>query len=136
VSSPPPSIQTHSSELVKLFDGSRWEERLAGFSGEFAERKKEFEFALSIHTAQGVDNVQRTLITVEAHAKDGSESAQMIILFRQLESPKERELQKWIAEKGGPKAVSENEKVGPLAQAARTRFSRQSPSYLKSYSPR
>jgi len=47
----------------------------------------------------------------------------MIILFRQLESPKERELQKWIAEKGGPKAVSENEKVGISAHAVKSKHS-------------
>jgi hypothetical protein len=97
---------------VKLFDGSRWEGRLAAFSDTFSKRKDEFSFALSIHTAQGVDNVQQTLFGLEASVKTGSDSVAMLVLFRQLDSPKERELHKWIANKGGQEAVTENEKVG------------------------
>ncbi|KAJ6508453.1 hypothetical protein C8R45DRAFT_815585 [Mycena sanguinolenta] len=91
--------------FVKLFDGSRWEGRLAAFSDVFSRRKDELSVALSIHTAQGVDNVQRTLVGIEANVKTGSESAAMLILFKQLESPKERELQKWILDRGGPKTA-------------------------------
>ncbi|KAJ7315149.1 hypothetical protein DFH08DRAFT_422699 [Mycena albidolilacea] len=97
--------------FVKLFDGSRWEGRLAAFSDVFSRRKDEFSVALSIHTAEGVDNVQRTLVGIEVNMKTGSESTAMLLLFKQLESPKERELQKWIFDRGGPKVVSENEKL-------------------------
>ncbi|KAH7099932.1 hypothetical protein BKA62DRAFT_673164 [Auriculariales sp. MPI-PUGE-AT-0066] len=107
----------HKKFIVKLFDGSRWEDRLAAFSDQFAERKKEFQFALSIHTAQGVDEVQVTLTRFEASSKEGQDASHMILLFRQLESPKERDLQRWISERGGPKAVSENEKLFKELQA-------------------
>ncbi|KAJ7801495.1 hypothetical protein B0H13DRAFT_1932235, partial [Mycena leptocephala] len=35
----------------------------------------------------------------------------MLLLFHELESPAERELRKWITDKGGPNAVSGNEKA-------------------------
>ncbi|KAH7099790.1 hypothetical protein BKA62DRAFT_278356 [Auriculariales sp. MPI-PUGE-AT-0066] len=107
----------HKKFIVKLFDGARWEDRLAAFSDEFAAHKKEFQFALSVHTALGVDQVQVTLNRFEASSKDGHDAFQMILLFRQLDSPKERELQKWISDKGGPKAISEDEKLFKELQA-------------------
>ncbi|KAH7099931.1 hypothetical protein BKA62DRAFT_673163 [Auriculariales sp. MPI-PUGE-AT-0066] len=107
----------HKKFIVKLFDGSRWEDRLAAFSAKFTGCKKEFEFALSIHTAQGVDEVQVTLTRFEASSKEGQDASHMILLFRQLESPKERDLQRWISERGGPKTVSENDKLFKELQA-------------------
>ncbi|KAF8181171.1 hypothetical protein K438DRAFT_1679952 [Mycena galopus ATCC 62051] len=97
--------------VVRLFDGSRWEGRLAAFSDAFSKRRIDFSFALSVRTAQGVDNVQQTLVGIAANVNTGSGSAAMLLLFRQLESPKERELQKWIADKGGAAIVSGNEKL-------------------------
>ncbi|KAJ7508959.1 hypothetical protein B0H11DRAFT_1360059 [Mycena galericulata] len=97
--------------LVKLFDGSRWDGRLAAFSDTFSKRKAEFSLALSIRTSLGVDNVQHTLVHIEASIKTGSDSAAMLSLFHQLESPMERELRKWIEDKGGPQVVSDNEKL-------------------------
>jgi hypothetical protein len=40
----------------------------------------------------------------------------MLLLFHELESPAERELRKWITDKGGPNAVSGNEKARSLNQ--------------------
>ncbi|KAJ6516680.1 hypothetical protein C8R47DRAFT_1205906 [Mycena vitilis] len=96
---------------VKLFDGIRWETRLAAFSNTFAKRKAEFSLALSIHTAQGVANVQYTLTGIEDAVQTGSDSAAMLLLFRELESPTEHELRKWINDKGGATVVSSNEKL-------------------------
>ncbi|KAJ7719201.1 hypothetical protein B0H16DRAFT_1432905 [Mycena metata] len=97
--------------IVKLFDGSRWEKRLASFSDIFWQQKSEFSLALSIHTAQGVDNVQETLVGIETSVKTGTDSATMLLLFRQLESPLEGKLRKWIEDKGGAKVVSKDEKL-------------------------
>ncbi|KAJ7462562.1 hypothetical protein FB451DRAFT_1266995 [Mycena latifolia] len=97
--------------VVRLFDGLRWEARLAVFSDTFAKRKAEFSLALSIHTAQGVHDVQHSLVDIEASVKTGSDSTAMLLLFHELESPAERELRKWITDKGGPNAVSGNEKL-------------------------
>lgn len=50
--------------LVKFFVGSVWEGRLVEFVGVFADRRKEFEFALCIHTAVGVDAANLALNTL------------------------------------------------------------------------
>jgi hypothetical protein len=97
--------------LVRLFDGPRWEARLAVFSDTFAKRKAEFSFALSFHNAQEVHDVQHRLVDIGANVKTGGNSAAMLLLFHELESPAERELRKWITDKGGPNAVSGNEKA-------------------------
>ena len=41
--------------LVKIFAGPMWEGRLLEFVRIFTNRRKEFEFALTIHTAVGAD---------------------------------------------------------------------------------
>lgn len=44
--------------LVKVFVGIAWEEKLATFAAVFASRRKDFELALQIHAATGIDMVQ------------------------------------------------------------------------------
>lgn len=44
-----------------------WETRLAGYIGVFAERRRDFELALAIHTANAVDTMNSTLD--EVHQK-------------------------------------------------------------------
>ncbi|KAK6988183.1 hypothetical protein R3P38DRAFT_2804896 [Favolaschia claudopus] len=96
--------------IVKLFD-TRWDGRLAAFSDLFAERSKEFSIALSLHTAQGVDTIQETLVGLQITAKNNNNSSAMLLLFKRLESPEVGELQNWIKEKGGPEIVAGNEKL-------------------------
>jgi len=51
--------------LVKIFAGPIWEGRLLEFVETFTNRRKEFEFALTIHTAVGVDEANVKLDTVD-----------------------------------------------------------------------
>jgi len=50
---------------VKIFAGPIWEGRLVEFVATFTKRRKEFEFALTIHTAVGVDEVNLKLAAVD-----------------------------------------------------------------------
>ena len=50
---------------MKIFAGAVWEDRLVSFVAIFTKRRGEFEFALSIHTAIGVDKANLKLITVD-----------------------------------------------------------------------
>jgi hypothetical protein len=50
---------------VKIFAGPVWEGRLLEFVEVFTDRRKEFEFALTIHTAAGVDEANVKLDTVD-----------------------------------------------------------------------
>ena len=51
--------------LVKIFAGPIWEGRLVGFVATFTNRRHEFEFSLSIHTAVGVDEANLKLVVVD-----------------------------------------------------------------------
>ncbi|KAJ7271625.1 hypothetical protein C8J57DRAFT_1129656 [Mycena rebaudengoi] len=97
--------------VVKLLDSFRWEERLAAFSKFFSERQKEFSEALSFHTALGVDNIQHMVGGIDITAKTTSDTASTLLLFQQLKTPRERELQKWIEVNGGAAVVLQNEKL-------------------------
>lgn len=44
--------------LLKVLVGPAWEGKLAAFSATFNSRRMEFEFALQIHTASAIDQVQ------------------------------------------------------------------------------
>lgn len=55
------------SLLVKVLRSQLWETRLAGYIGVFAERRRDFELALAIHTANAVDTMNSTLD--EVHQK-------------------------------------------------------------------
>lgn len=96
---------------VKLFDGARWEARLAAFDAIFKERRDELSSALHSNVAHGVDTLKRTTSKVQAQTQVTSQNTAMLLLFKQLESPKERELLRFIEERGGATACSENEKV-------------------------
>jgi hypothetical protein len=51
--------------LVKVFAGPIWEGKLMEFVATFTERRNQFEFALSIHTAVGIDEANIQLATVD-----------------------------------------------------------------------
>ena len=50
--------------LVQVLASPVWEGRLVEFVATFANRRNEFESALSIHTAVGVDEANIELVTV------------------------------------------------------------------------
>ena len=64
-SSPPSQSQFRKKILVKIFTGPVWEKRLLEFVDVFTNRRKEFEFALTIHTAVGVDEANFKLNAVD-----------------------------------------------------------------------
>jgi hypothetical protein len=55
---------------VKIFAGPIWEGRLVEFVATFTKRRNEFEFALTIHTAVGVDEANLKLNTVDERTAD------------------------------------------------------------------
>lgn len=55
---------------MKIFAGPIWEGRLVDFVATFAKRRNEFEFALTIHTANGVDEANLKLATVDERAAE------------------------------------------------------------------
>ncbi len=52
--------------LVKVFKGPVWAEKLTGFVKIFSDRKDDFEFALTMHTANSVSDVKRQNHEIQA----------------------------------------------------------------------
>ena len=67
--------------LAKVILASIWDSQLLGFVQRFKDRRREFEFELSIHTSQGVDkaNIKLDAIGYETHALN--EKSSFIIIF-------------------------------------------------------
>jgi hypothetical protein len=51
--------------LAKVFRGPAWNQKLLNWVSVFSNRRKEFEFELSIHTGQGVDKANVKLDAID-----------------------------------------------------------------------
>jgi hypothetical protein len=69
----------------------------------FTERRKQIALALQIHTTLGVDSANRTLAEMNKDVRAVDEKLNMILLFRRLDSPHEKDLLRLIYQRGGPK---------------------------------
>ncbi|KAI0644525.1 hypothetical protein C8Q79DRAFT_777894 [Trametes meyenii] len=88
--------------IVKVIKGSVWESTLKGYMDVFAKRKKDFTFALAIHTGMGVDDANRKLISLD------SKIDLIIEFFQKATSPEQQELAALVQKKGGATAVMGN----------------------------
>jgi hypothetical protein len=73
----------------------------------FADHKKAINDSLHIHTALGVNAANKKLDTQDVHLKVIEDK--MEALFRKLDTPRERDVQKFIEDKGGAKACVDND---------------------------
>lgn len=64
--------------------GPIWEGRLVKFCGLFTQRRSEFEFALSIHTALGVDAANKTLGDVDKTTREMNEKMELMMRMFQV----------------------------------------------------
>ncbi|KAJ7177952.1 hypothetical protein C8R46DRAFT_667658 [Mycena filopes] len=97
--------------VVKIFKGPIWEGKLVKFVGTFTKRRSEFEFALSIHTAVGVDAVGRTLSVVDQTTQEMNAKMDMMMkLFQQFVTPEQKDMERQIQQRGGL-AVLNNDKA-------------------------
>jgi hypothetical protein len=90
--------------IVKVLKGPIYDGRLADYAARFAERRQQIQQALAMHTALGVDNINRTLAEVHQSIRAVDEKMDMLLLFEKLNSPHEKEIMKFIESKGGAKA--------------------------------
>ncbi|KAJ6458650.1 hypothetical protein C8R47DRAFT_995099, partial [Mycena vitilis] len=96
---------TKKKLIVKVLKGPIWEGKLVKFVGIFTKRRGDFEFALSVHTALGVDAISN--VTQEMNAKMDL----MMKMFQQFVSPEQREMARLVEQMGGLQACQENDKV-------------------------
>ncbi|KAI0325467.1 hypothetical protein GY45DRAFT_1348843 [Cubamyces sp. BRFM 1775] len=85
--------------IVKVIKGSVWETTLKAYIDIFAKRRKDFVFALAIHTGIGVDDANRKLNTL-GHKIDA-----ILEFFTKAVSPEQQEMAALVQKKGGPTAV-------------------------------
>ncbi|PIL33826.1 hypothetical protein GSI_03532 [Ganoderma sinense ZZ0214-1] len=85
--------------LVKVIASSSWDERLKTFIDLFANRRKAFTFALSIHVGVGVDDANRRLKEIDAKVDV------LLAIFPRILSPEQQELAALVEKKGGPRVV-------------------------------
>ncbi|KAJ7115485.1 hypothetical protein C8R44DRAFT_984151 [Mycena epipterygia] len=79
--------------VVKVLKGPIWSEKLAKFGGIFTQRRSEFEAALSMHTALGVDAIHKTTQALDAKIERLTE------MISQLVTPAQKEMSQMIEEK-------------------------------------
>ncbi|KAI8975832.1 hypothetical protein BD414DRAFT_497057 [Trametes punicea] len=85
--------------IVKVIKSSVWDSTLKGYIDLFAKRRKDFTFALAIHTGAGVDDANRKLNALD------SKMDLLLEFFANAVSPEQRELAALVQKKGGPAAV-------------------------------
>ncbi|KAF7376029.1 hypothetical protein MSAN_00017700 [Mycena sanguinolenta] len=103
---------TKKKLVVKILKSSVWEGKLAKFAGTFTKRRSEFEFALSIHTALGVDAANKTLSSVDKVTQEMNEKMnQMLAMFATFVAPEQKEMLRIVEQKGGPQACQDNDKI-------------------------
>ncbi|CAA7260803.1 unnamed protein product [Cyclocybe aegerita] len=84
----------------KTVKAAKYEARLSDFVTTFSDHRQKLEMAFALHTTLGVDA-----------ANSIKEKLNMIALFRKLDTPREREIQKFIKEHGRVKACLNNDEL-------------------------
>ncbi|KAJ6618743.1 hypothetical protein B0H10DRAFT_1794829 [Mycena sp. CBHHK59/15] len=98
--------------VVKILKGPVWEGKLVKFVGIFTKRRSEFEFALSIHTALGVDAANKTLGSVDQTTQEMNAKMDMMMkMFQQFVAPEQKEMMRVVEQKGGLQACQDNDKI-------------------------
>ncbi|KAJ3575378.1 hypothetical protein NP233_g1131 [Leucocoprinus birnbaumii] len=95
--------------LARTVKATIYEARLAEFAQRFQEHRATLELALSIHTTVGVDAANDKLDSQERVLDRMEKKLDMIMLFRRLDTPREKDVMRFIEEHGGVKACISND---------------------------
>ncbi|KAG6845148.1 hypothetical protein H0H87_012944 [Tephrocybe sp. NHM501043] len=91
----------HPAKSVKA---TIYENRLSDFATTFVEHRTALELALKVHTALGIDITNEKLDIQADQLQMIDQKLDMLLLFRKLDTPRERDVQKFIEAHGGVKA--------------------------------
>ncbi|KAJ6481736.1 hypothetical protein C8R45DRAFT_1002875 [Mycena sanguinolenta] len=101
--------------VVKVLKGPIWEGKLAKFVGAFTKRRADFEFALSIHTAVGVDTANRAINAVDKTTQEINDKMNMMLkLFSQFQTPEQEEMALLIKQRGGQAVLNDDKALKEL----------------------
>lgn len=78
----------------------------------FTKRRTEFQFALTIHTASGVDVAKEKIKALQAVNDEINQKMDvMLTLFQQFVTPDQKKISAFVKKKGGPEACQKNMEV-------------------------
>lgn len=100
---------TDRFNLARTVKASVYENRLAEFAQKFVDHKSTLKLSLTLHTTMGVDAANTKLNNHGEMLKAIHRKLDMVMIFRKLDTPRERDVQKHIEEHGGIKACLMNE---------------------------
>ena len=77
---------------MRLLKGPIYEGRFADFAETFARHRTKLTFAMQIHITVGVDAANESINQTHDSVREVDKKLNMLLLFCQLESPREAEL--------------------------------------------
>ncbi|PPR01646.1 hypothetical protein CVT24_001622 [Panaeolus cyanescens] len=95
--------------LAKTIKSTIYENRLAEFAETFMEHRRKLELAFALHSSAGIDDANEKLDHHTNRLRTIEKKLDMIAVFRQVETQRERELQKFITDNGGVKYCLNND---------------------------
>lgn len=96
---------------AKTIKSTIYENRLAEFSRIFIEHRKYLFLQLSLHSSLGVDNANQKLDTQGDRLRAIEKKINIMLLFRKLDTPREKDVIKFIEDSGGAKACIANDEL-------------------------
>ncbi|KAJ2926508.1 hypothetical protein H1R20_g10578, partial [Candolleomyces eurysporus] len=97
--------------LMKTVKSGVYENRLAEFCAVFDDHKKTVELAMSVHVAVGMDTANEKLDHQQDRLRSIERKLDMITLFRKLDTPREKDINKFIESHGGARACITNDEL-------------------------
>jgi hypothetical protein len=97
--------------VAKTVKASKYESRLAEYGTIFVDHRKSLEMGLAFHTSLGVDSANQKLDGQNHQLQTIEEKLDMIFLFRKLDTPREKDVLKFIDDHGGAKACISNDEL-------------------------
>ncbi|KAG6828456.1 hypothetical protein H0H92_007865 [Tricholoma furcatifolium] len=100
----------HAPVIAKAIKASIWESRLAEFVTTFIGHRHSLELALHVHISHN-DVANEELESQGGRLQAMDKKLDMLLLFRKLDTPRERDIQKFIDAHGGAKACISDERL-------------------------
>lgn len=101
--------------VVRTVKSATYEARLAELGVVFDDHRQTIELAMQVHTSMGVDTANQKLDNQSDRLKSIEHKLDMIALFRKFDTPRERDIQRFIDSHGGAKAcISSDESLEEL----------------------
>lgn len=95
--------------LVRIIKSASWEMRLNQFAALFSDYRADLKMDLSLLTVEQVTATNHTLRDVVESTHHHNDKLDLMLLFRELETPRERSLKQFITTNGGARACLDND---------------------------